>query len=660
MRYLWDSRLPEPLRGIIRLAVLLLLVSPVFATDIYFGPTSAGSNNGSSCANAYAYNDPTHGWSLSAQQVAGNNLHICPGTYPGSTNGTLLTFVNSGSSGHPITLVADQGTAIFTSPYWNSPNGAINVNGQSYITINGNGSTPCGWSAATQKDTACNLEIVNTANGTSLANQASSVGISIPSNSTYDTVENVDIHNIYQRSGSGTEDSTNYTSQNCILLGYTGSGVQNITLQNGFCYMAGWGIQSGGPGPITISGWELYDEDHNVSNAAQTLYLFGNHFHDWGIWDTTTDAYHHDGFHCYAGSAGASNLIYIYNNQFDGSTTQGGGAGGMNAYVFLEGEDGTACFTANATALYFFNNVGAGSGTWSGYTYLSGYGSGNTSTNLGSMLLANNTMIGNYPTDTGASGACLAFDFSNDVTIENNACGGFAPLIAQKSNYNTYTANPDYNFWEDCGGGAGCFQANGVSSASFATWQAGGNDAHGGANLSSTTYFGLNSNCTAGSVGQNCAPQSGSPLIAAGKNLYSVCSGQSNPGLGALCYDITGAARPTSGAWDAGAFNAGTSYTLTTTLVGTGSVSSSPSGISCPSTCSASYSSGTVVTLTATAGTGYTFTGWTGAGCSGTGTCAVTMSAAESVTATFAANTAAPGSVVISGGVVVNGGTVSK
>src|ERR1035441_6612514 len=43
-------------------------------------------------------------------------------------------------------------------------------------------------------------------------------------------------------------------------------------------------------------------------------------------------------------------------------------------------------------------------------------------------------------------------------------------------------------------------------------------------------------------------------------------------------------------------------FTLTVTEAGTGSgtVSSSPSGISCPSTCSASFSSGTVVTLTAT------------------------------------------------------------
>jgi Fe-S cluster biogenesis protein NfuA len=74
--------------------------------------------------------------------------------------------------------------------------------------------------------------------------------------------------------------------------------------------------------------------------------------------------------------------------------------------------------------------------------------------------------------------------------------------------------------------------------------------------------------------------------------------------------------------------------TVTEAGTGTGSVSSSPAGISCPSICSANYNSGTPVTLTATAGTGSTFAGWSGA-CSGTGSCSVTMSAAQSVTATF-------------------------
>ncbi len=71
---------------------------------------------------------------------------------------------------------------------------------------------------------------------------------------------------------------------------------------------------------------------------------------------------------------------------------------------------------------------------------------------------------------------------------------------------------------------------------------------------------------------------------------------------------------------------------------GTGTVSSTPAGITCGTTCSASFASGTAITLTATPATGSTFTGWSGA-CTGTGTCSVTPTANTSVTATFASST---------------------
>src|SRR2546428_1255953 len=60
-----------------------------------------------------------------------------------------------------------------------------------------------------------------------------------------------------------------------------------------------------------------------------------------------------------------------------------------------------------------------------------------------------------------------------------------------------------------------------------------------------------------------------------------------------------------------------------------------PGGIDCGATCSASFASGTSVTLTAAPASGSVFTGWSGAGCSGTGTCVVTMSAAQAVNASF-------------------------
>lgn len=76
------------------------------------------------------------------------------------------------------------------------------------------------------------------------------------------------------------------------------------------------------------------------------------------------------------------------------------------------------------------------------------------------------------------------------------------------------------------------------------------------------------------------------------------------------------------------------SQLLTVNISGTGTVTSNPAGIRCGNDCTELYATGTVVTLNAKSGRGIPFTGWSGA-CTGTGTCAVTMDAAKTVTATF-------------------------
>ena len=73
------------------------------------------------------------------------------------------------------------------------------------------------------------------------------------------------------------------------------------------------------------------------------------------------------------------------------------------------------------------------------------------------------------------------------------------------------------------------------------------------------------------------------------------------------------------------------SYTLSMTVTGSGTVTSNPAGIACSAgTCSASFPSGTGVTLTPSGGS---LTGWGGA-CTGTGTCSVTMTANRAASAT--------------------------
>lgn len=82
-----------------------------------------------------------------------------------------------------------------------------------------------------------------------------------------------------------------------------------------------------------------------------------------------------------------------------------------------------------------------------------------------------------------------------------------------------------------------------------------------------------------------------------------------------------------------------TDFTLTVAKsgTGTGTVTSSPAGISCGSDCSEAYATGTSVTLTAASAVGSYFSAWSG-DCSGTSpSCTVTMSTAKSATAIFTA-----------------------
>ena len=85
-------------------------------------------------------------------------------------------------------------------------------------------------------------------------------------------------------------------------------------------------------------------------------------------------------------------------------------------------------------------------------------------------------------------------------------------------------------------------------------------------------------------------------------------------------------------------FNINT-YTITITKTGSGTVTSSPAGITCGTTCTGTFAHGTSVTLMATPDAGYSWSGWGGSGpsvgCNGPPSCTFTIAGSQNITATF-------------------------
>jgi len=101
-------------------------------------------------------------------------------------------------------------------------------------------------------------------------------------------------------------------------------------------------------------------------------------------------------------------------------------------------------------------------------------------------------------------------------------------------------------------------------------------------------------------------------------------------------------------------------YSLVVNRNGTGTVTSSPAGISCGSSCSGTYSSGTTVLLTATPAAGWIFSGWTGACTGSASTCQVIMDIDKTVNAAFLpvsvpTVTTSPASAIADTGATLNG-----
>jgi len=144
--------------------------------------------------------------------------------------------------------------------------------------------------------------------------------------------------------------------------------------------------------------------------------------------------------------------------------------------------------------------------------------------------------------------------------------------------------------------------------------------------------------------------------VPSGINCGSICTASFNPGT-QVTLTAAAATGSTFAGWGGACASSGTNpsctiamnasqnvtatfnitqASLSVTIGGTGSgtVTSTPQGINCPTTCQSNFAAGTQVTLTETPGANSAFAGWSGA-CSGDSGCTVMVQSNQQVTATF-------------------------
>ena len=478
--------------------------------SIFVAGGTRGNGHGRSCANARGAD-----WFDARSSWGPGKGRIHPGSVVGLCGliSTGLVAHGSGSSGNPITIQWQPG-ATLSSADWGGGS-AFSTNGNTYLTLDG----------------GSDGSIQATAEGSGLADQGvASVGINALG-CTGCTFENLTIANLYQHT-SASDTSVDQTQDNAIR--FSGS---HLTIADNTIHDVGWALYAewrNGDANNAIYGNDISDTDHAFASTSSfaggsigPLSFYDNNLHDYADWDTSNDAYHHDGIHCYTSDNGAGPShytgFYIYNNTFGGST-----GANMTAQIFLEGGSGsgaTPCADASSP-IWVFNNIGSVS---------QDVNNGVFGIFSGTPHVLNNTLIG--ADSRGGIGLDIGSDVSpGSAQVLNNVVSTANQLIVGDSNLFAPTT-PDHNVYADGGGNSFVCSHAYYNFRQFGRWQ---RCVHGDQHSVRVQT----------PVTRRHATPALRKGVRVGLNLTALCQGH----VRRLCFDIVGRPRRTRGAWIAGAY----------------------------------------------------------------------------------------------------------
>lgn len=524
----------------------LIATSSAFgsASNIYI--TQNGSPSGSCTSNVQtpAFFNNSSNWGNGSSQIGPGTTVLLCGTFTFAAGASGFTFNGSGTSTQPIIIQLDTDT-VLQAPYF----GGVGVGGPC-------GPAPCP-AAITDFgyqnviiDGGTNGIIQNTNNGTNLANRQQSTGVYVKGSNII--VRNLTIQNIYQNNGSssGATDTGGVNTSDV----YVDQGSSNITVCNNTLNNARIGILSNTTGSGSqntncasntfVSGVNYFLNtltDHAWQmgiNGGGSPNIYANDIGTQANWQFPIASYHTDGIIVFGYPGVVS--PYIYNNYFHGDL----GAGSPTGQIFC-----TYGMTGSGSACTVFNNVivGMGYGTTNDSLIYWHAADGNP---LGPHRIFNNTFVNGGTQNALDGDSTTHYTFQNNVFSPGGSGGWFYAQESQTQPFSTLVGANNNNYDNSNSG-----RWNWAASiyGALDPWQTACTAGGGGGCDSASVY-------SPAKLSGTYQLQSGSPATGLAANLTSLCSGQLAP----LCYDkplqvgaggsLTSNLRPSSGSWDAGAY----------------------------------------------------------------------------------------------------------